>query len=700
VRHRQDIQGLRGVAVLLVVFAHAGVGFLKGGYVGVDVFFVLSGFLITGILLSGALRDGRLSLATFYARRARRILPAAALTLVATDFAAYYLLNFVRAREAVSDSIWASFFAANVRFARQGTDYFAQGQPPSPIQHFWSLAVEEQFYLVWPTLLSVVLFGPAINRRFAVRRRSRTQPVTRQAMSRLLVVILVIAGASLMWSIHYTKSTPAAAYFSAAARAWELGLGAALAIAASSLMRMPAWVRAVIGWLGLICVACSAVLFTSSTSFPGYAALLPTIGAALVIGAGIDDKQHRWGVGRLLACGPLCYVGDRSYAFYLWHWPVLIIALQYEGHELSVAVNLLLLVGAFLLSMLSFALFENPIRQMRWRAPAGVLLWPASAATVFVVAVLTLGAIDDKAARAVVGAAAVKPTPVVDPALAVDATDSTALPAVAAAVRAARRGAPLPAALTPPISELLKDVYYFPSGCAPFPGETASKTICRLGDTSSSKTIVVIGDSFAQMWMPTLLEMGRKDAWVIVPIVKSACTPGSWLSYPAKPECPAWYRWALGQAEALHPDVTFIAGDWGPETPVDPAVKVIDSLTTTMKRFSTSVIVISAPPQQKRQPVDCLLAPHATMKTCTATVKKAQLRGNTRIAANATRHGVGFMDTTGWFCARASAKKTDYLCPLVVNKTITRRDRDHVTQTYGLELLNPFRGAFRRQLFR
>src|SRR6266516_7797467 len=139
--HRADIQGLRALAVLLVVLAHAGVSFLPGGFVGVDVFFVLSGFLITGLLLAEARANGSVSLIDFYVRRARRILPAAALTLVATDVAAFYLLNFVRARQAVSDSIWASVFAANIDFARQGTDYFAQGQPPSPIQHFWSLAV-------------------------------------------------------------------------------------------------------------------------------------------------------------------------------------------------------------------------------------------------------------------------------------------------------------------------------------------------------------------------------------------------------------------------------------------------------------------------------------------------------------------------------------------------------------------------------
>ena len=197
-RRRDDIQGLRAVAVLLVVLAHAGVPFLAGGFVGVDVFFVLSGYLITGLLLSDALENGRVSLLRFYVRRARRILPAAALTLVATMIAAQHLLNFVRARDVVDDSVWAAFFAANTHFAAQGADYFQQGQPASPIQHFWSLSVEEQFYLVWPTLLGLVLFG-------LVRRRA--------SRARLLAVIGLVGAASLAWSVHETPSSPASTYF-------------------------------------------------------------------------------------------------------------------------------------------------------------------------------------------------------------------------------------------------------------------------------------------------------------------------------------------------------------------------------------------------------------------------------------------------------------------------------------------------------
>ena len=224
--HRDDIQGLRAVAVLLVVLNHAGVSFLRGGYIGVDVFFVLSGFLITGILLAGAVKRGHVSLVDFYSRRARRIVPAATLTLVVTTIVAYELLNYVRAKQTVWDSLWASLFAANIRFAHQGADYFSQGQPPSPVQHYWSLSVEEQFYFVWPTLLSLALFGFVLGR--ARRRRVGGTPmITKWAVRRLLIAIVVATIASLVWSIHETSTLPAAAYFSTFARVWELGLGAA-----------------------------------------------------------------------------------------------------------------------------------------------------------------------------------------------------------------------------------------------------------------------------------------------------------------------------------------------------------------------------------------------------------------------------------------------------------------------------------------
>ena len=687
--HRDDIQGLRGVAVLLVAFDHAGVPFLRGGYVGVDVFFVLSGFLITGLLLSEALERGRVSLLDFYARRARRILPAAVLTLVATDIAAHHLLNFVRAQETVSDSLWASAFGANIDFARQGRDYFAQGQPPSPILHFWSLSVEEQFYLVWPTILALVLCGTLFGFRMTRRRADRRKA--------LLAVVAIAAGASLGWSIASTNSSPSDAYFSTFARAWELGLGAALAISLPSLERIKPRLLHVVGWIGLAAVATAAVCFSSATPFPGYAALLPAVGAALVIAAGIRKQGAQWSSARLLACAPLRYVGDRSYAFYLWHWPVLIIAVQYAGHELGVGIKLLLLLGAFLLSIVSYGLFEDPMRKLRLPARTSALLWPASLTVVVLMAGVILRSVGSTAARIEAAAAAVRPGSLVDSAAAAERVRarSKSLPAVVAAARAAEHGDPLPSPLTPPIDNLRGDFYAFPDGCTPSRHGTANK-ICRLGDAGAPKTIVVVGDSHAQMWMPTILAMARRDDWAVVPLVKVRCVPRSW---GGSDECGRWSRWAKRRAQALRPDVTLIIGSRaGTRNPLR-AVKPIGAMSSSLKRFSKSVIIIGDSPAQSRDPVDCLLARGATMKTCTGRGTAVQARTEAAIASGAKSSGVGYIDTRPWFCAHPRGSSSGYFCPMVVNHTITCVDRGHASKTYAMELTPVFRTAFRQELF-
>jgi peptidoglycan/LPS O-acetylase OafA/YrhL len=684
VAHRDDIQGLRAVAVLLVALGHAGVPFLSGGYVGVDVFFVLSGFLITGVLLSQFAERGYVSLVEFYARRARRILPAATLTLVATVVAAHQLLNFVRAREAVSDSVWASLFGANVHFAREGSDYFEHGQPPSPVLHFWTLSVEEQFYLVWPSVVALVLAGALFGRR--VKRRRHPDAARRW----LLIVVAAGAIGSLAWSIHYTGASPKAAYFSTFARAWELALGAALAIAAPTIVRVVRRRRVVLGWVGLAAIGCAAVLFSGSTPFPGAAALLPAIGAALVIAAG---QESRFGAWRLLSLAPFRYVGDRSYAFYLWHWPVLIIAVQYAGHELSVAVKLLLLAGAFVLSIASYGLFEDPLRRMRWPTPVGGLMWPASAAIVVVVSLAALSSIDRTAAQLQPEAAAAS-IRTLQSAAAPPRRRPKPLPAVVAAVRQAERAAPIPWPLTPPVDKLREDFYAFPSGCIPRDGQTSSK-LCRLGSRASWKTIVVFGDSHAQMWMPAILRMAQRDGWSVVPLVKQRCIPRTWTDRSG--ECAAWHRWARRQVTRLRPQVTLIVTSWASTFAPRRATGPVDSLSVATHKSSARVIVVGDAPGQRREPVDCLLARDATMKTCTSQPQAPALQTTAAIAANARKRGIGFVDSEGWFCARGSRKRL--LCPLVVDRTIAYMDRGHVSQTYALRLASIFRAAFQRELF-
>jgi peptidoglycan/LPS O-acetylase OafA/YrhL len=693
--HRADIQGLRALAVLLVVLAHAGVGFLPGGFVGVDVFFVLSGFLITGLLLAEVRATGTVSLIDFYVRRARRILPAAALTLLATDVAAFFLLNFLRAREAVHDSLYTAVFAANFRFAARSMDYFAQAEPPSPLLHYWSLAVEEQFYLVSPALLSIVTFGLALARRRRRAGRPRSRP--------LLLVVVVVSGISLGWSVHLTATVPAAAYFSPLTRAWELGLGCALAVGAATLIRVPPLARLVMGWGGLLAIMAAALLFSERTPFPGFAALLPTVGTALAIAAGIGDRQSRLAVARLLALRPLCIVGDRSYAFYLWHWPVLILADQYVGYELSVTVKLGLLMGAFLLSCVSYALVENPIRRRARSRKATGVVFGVSMAAVLGTAVLCLTAIarDEQRFNAPAASASLvtpAPAPVATPAPVLvssrkPAASNQALPDVVAAVMAARRGDPIPSGLNPPIGRLRTSPpqYVLPDGCSSR-GESSKSTskICHLGDTTSQKTIVLVGDSHAMMWLPAVLELAWRDGWVVIPILRTGCRPDRWVTNEGPASCRAWYRWAIREVRLLHPRIALIGGSIGerPSTAVPAAADGTIAMARALDPYG-AVVVIGDPEGLNEEPRDCLLSSHASMATCTTRWPPTTLRSYDRVAATMRRLGIGFIATRGFFCFERQ-------CPAVIGNTIAYWDHSHITATYALQIAGAFRTAFLR----
>jgi peptidoglycan/LPS O-acetylase OafA/YrhL len=674
---------------------HAGVSFVAGGYVGVDVFFVLSGFLITGLLLGGVRKHGRISLIEFYGRRARRILPAAVLTLVVTTVVAYELLNYIRARQVAWDSFWAALFAANIHFAHIGTNYFAQGQPPSPIQHYWSLAVEEQFYLVWPALLALTLFGP----RF-LRRREQPAPYTigSAAVWRVFAVIGAAGVASLVWSIHSTNATPVSAYFSPFTRAWELALGAFLAVAASRKVRLPA--GSVAGWLGAALIVVAAVRFSAATPFPGYAALLPTMGAALII-AGEFGGRPSLGVGRLLATRPMQYVGDRSYALYLWHWPVLVIAMLYEGHQLEVTVNLLLLLGAFLLSIVSYRFIENPIRRARVSPRLSTALAPVAVSAAVIVALVSVSSVDAKVSRIERESAAAAKVNTASVSLVTSTPKSTTLPTVVAAVKAALRGVKVPAVLNPPVSDFLKEAYQFPSGCVPATDDQTSSTICHLGDASATNTIVLFGDSHAQMWMPTILAMAQADSWNVVPLVKSGCVVSSWTGkgYGGTPAatisaCHTWFHWALEQAKQLQPDVVLMTGCCGGASgSVETAMKNAYAVTaSTLKGVARNVVAIADDDGMKKQPTDCLLAKNATLRSCMTTQTASTLAFNNDLAALARLRHFGFLNTRPWFCYQNQ-------CPMVVGSTIVYRDTGHITQAYALKLVAPFRTAFRQCIF-
>lgn len=685
---RADLQGMRAVAVTLVVLDHVGLRGFSGGYVGVDVFFVLSGFLITGLLLSEARETGSVSLKRFYMRRARRILPAALLTLVVTDIAAYYLTNFVRAKQAIDDSIWTAFFAANIHFAHQATNYFDSGQPPSPLLHYWSLAVEEQFYLVWPALLGATFL--------VARALKRRGPLAAGVVAGVITVL------SLIWSVHDTRVDPQGAYFSPFVRAWELGLGALLVFVAPALSRLPQAARAAAGWAGLAAILYASVVFTPQTAFPGSAALVPTVGAALVILAGLGTAD-RFAAGRVLSLGPFRWLGDRSYALYLWHWPVLVLAAQYVGHPLSKEEDFMLVAATVLLAALSYGLFENPIRNRRWSGRTAVVLWPASVAASLVVAVVLLQFVDAKESSAAVTKPKTTVSRFADPAIA----------SVRAAAAAAKRGAKIPSALTPSPAQLAGD-YYQTNGCAASNGDTTTPT-CFVGDTSlcpggsssgdtvnscppvaGRKLIVVFGDSHAEMWMPSFIEMATSDSWTLLLLAKSGCTPDMWSSTkvprsvsPSWAECHKWLQWALGVAKGLKPTAAVITGAYTRGPGSNSFVAGIGALSAAAKKFAKAVIVIGDSPRMAKDPTDCLLHGGNTLKSCAATYPTALWATDTQIAAKAKAVHAAFLSTRGWFCYQTT-------CPMVVGSTIVYRDTGHVTPEYAQSLDAPFRNALER----
>jgi peptidoglycan/LPS O-acetylase OafA/YrhL len=344
---RSDIQGLRAVAVLLVIGDHARIAGFSGGFIGVDVFFVISGFVITNLLVRETSKGMRQGLSDFYTRRVRRIVPAATATLVGTLVAAQVATAGKINPDLPGDVRWASLFAMNFRLIRTGSDYFIPGIQPSLITQFWSLAVEEQFYLVFPLVVFLVARATPPERRLRV----------------LSAVVAVAVVASLAWSVHLSAAQPTAAYYSPFTRVWELGLGCLLATTTAG--RRP--LRPSHGRLaasgGVLLLLIALVVLNGRSVYPGWLATLPCGAAALLIWGGASGGTG--GFPGVLSLRPLVYLGDLSYSLYLTHYVWLNLPLQVFPPHDGWGLRLAELAGTLVTAMVSYHLLENPIR--RWR---------------------------------------------------------------------------------------------------------------------------------------------------------------------------------------------------------------------------------------------------------------------------------------------------------------------------------------------
>ena len=678
---RPDLEGLRAIAVVLVLLYHASVPGVTGGYVGVDVFFVLSGFLITGLLIRELDSTGTISLAGFYARRVRRLLPAAMVLILATVLASVAFLSPLRAGEVASDGIAAALYASNLRFAFQATDYLQSELPPSPLLHLWSLGVEEQFYLFWPALLLLVTRG--------------VTSVGSARLRRIGGLAVVVAVASFVLSLWLTTASQPWAFFSLPTRAWELAIGAILAVGASRLSRLPVKVTTVAGWLGLGMIAASGLVIDTSTPFPGLAALLPTVGCAFAMLPGMAS-QARLPV-RLLGWAPARFMGRISYSLYLWHWPLLVLPLAIAGGTLPLVARVGLMVLAVPIAYASQHWLEDPIRHGRFVGIVPRRNLALAGAVSLAVAMTSLGL-----GFATTQRLAAATADVADPAA--EAGDAPIPTLVAGGPSPLQTlppppGGPVPAGLTPSLAAARNDQpRTYVDGCHL---DQPSVTIpeCVYGDPSSETSVVLLGDSHAAEWFPALARLATDRGWRLVSLTKSGCTPAQLTVWNtnfkrAYDECDRWREAAVARIGSEHPDLVVVgsshpytsAGGDGP-APADGGKALQAGLAQTLQRLrplAASVALVGDTPKFDADPPDCLSQHLDDVLACAEprakTVDSAWLETEAGIAAEA---GAIFVDPTDWACP------TDP-CPVVIGRYLVFRDQHH--------LATPFVTALRSQL--
>lgn len=682
-RFRGDIQGLRALAVLLVIAAHAGFQSAAGGFIGVDVFFVISGFLITGHLMREVQQTRAVSLAVFYARRARRILPAAILVLLTTCVAAVALLPFARSVEVLRDAVWAAGFGANVRFARVGTDYFAQGQPTSPLQHYWSLSVEEQYYVIWPLMIVILLW--------LHRRGLGGSP------KQLLVLTLGVATvASLAWSVHATATSPATAYFSTFTRAWELGVGSLAAVIVFGHRRqLSRWLAELLPLVGLLAVLFSALTFTGSTPVPGWIMGVPVAGTVLILVAGTHTGHRQSFVGRALALRPARVLGDWSYSMYLWHFPVFKLMEEHlSTRRLTHTQALVAVIGIVVLSGLSYRFVEQPFRRGEWwtaKQWRALMLYPAGLALVLGAALGGRSYIDH-----VLGTDQDNPEISTSDYRGKQFDKEPRVAIVEASVIAAQAGRPVPSQLQPGILGLRQATA--PLGDCDY--RTGTRKLCPTGDSGADRAIVVIGDSHARAWGPALTQIGKDEHFVVYHLVMSGCSPNRAVvvdgaTRRVRTECEEFKSWARGVVERLRPELVVVASSaLGPVVAPDGSFvgfrsgrhQFIETLLAGftqeiegLRRSADSVAVIGNTPKLPRETGVCLSRRDVDLGDCLFSPDDLHGQIQRSLLRAGQRAGAVGVDAHRWFCANEK-------CPSVVGDTITMRDKEHVTPDYAREL--------------
>ena len=640
-RYRPELQGLRALAVALVVVYHVWFDRISGG---VDVFFLISGFLITGQLYRSAQR-GNVPLTKNWGRQTARLVPAVAVVLVATVVAGLAILPEARWVQTVREVVASAFFLENWRLAADSVDYSAQHNTASVVQHFWSLSIQVQFYVVWPLLIAGVVL---------VAGRARLD----RTLTRVLAALFV---ASLAYSVVLTALDQPLAYFHSLTRVWEFALGGLLALWIDKI-DLPARLRVFLGWLGVIgLVACGAVLQVGSV-FPGFAALWPTCAAALVLLAGATGSRR--GADRLLSSTPMRYLGDISYSLYLWHWPVLLFFLVLTGESAAdLEGGSFVIVLSLLLAVITYHVVEEPMRQRHESRRSQYRLGVVAVAAIL----LATG-----------GWQAVSMVRADHGAQIGDSTHPGAMALAPGYTSVAATDEPVDP--LPPMVSLGEDWGRTtdPWTCGADPVRPPLESCTLPVDGTPERRIVVVGDSHSQQYLGALEPIAQQNRWEVTTFLKGAC-PFSTVSEtePESAECLAWNTALVPAVVDLHPDAVFTMASREVRTGLTESTPAgFVEAWTRLSDVGIPVLAVRDNPRFDFRPPDCIQVNGRGAAQCGAEHNAWYPEVPSWVGAPGVPASVRFLDFSDLMCA------PDGQCPAEIGNVWVYMDDNHLSATF------------------
>lgn len=635
-KFRPEIEGLRAVAALLVAVYHIWMMRVSGG---VDVFFVVSGFLITTSLLSRYARDGYINFFIFIFGLLKRLLPNALLVLTVVLIASYFIMPEYRHTGIIKEIFASIFYFENWQLAISGTDYLNQGNEKSPVQHFWAMSIQGQFYVIWFFVISLAIL---IHKKFKIDFKKS-----------FLGILLALIAISFIFSVYLTGVNQPLAYFDTRTRVWEFGLGGLLLLTIYRI-KLPEFLSTIMGWSGLVILLSTGLLLDVENSFPGYIALLPVMAAVFILVAG--ENTSKIGVEKFLGSKFMVWLGGLSYGLYLWHWPLLsFYYVIFDTTDVSVLHGILIIFISLVLSYLANRFLEKPINQLIGKSNFTFKK--------FLPIILQLGVIIILLGVWFVGSE-------LKSSQQENLAGNSEYPGVLAEeISFSPEGTePIPAL------ENAKDdrADAYADGCQISPGESEVK-ICEYGNTEDyDYTVALVGGSKSTHWLPSLQELG--DNYRILNVTKSGCRFSLDNNESIADDCYEWNTKVVDELAEYNPDVVVALADVARPAYEEVPKGFIEQFEK-LNNYDIPILAIRDTPYFSKDVVECMSQGNG-INGCS--IEKSKTISPTPAWEKLSNppENVVYVDYTDYIC-------DENKCPPVVGNVVAYLDKSHMTATFN-----------------